>query len=152
MIALSIRQPWAWFIVRPDLTNAALRAAALARGEIKIVENRMRRTRYRGRMLVHASKGCTRAEYVAALQFAKERCGFTGDLPPLEQLERGGVVDAVTLVDCVDSHPSPWFIGHESGGLGLVLSDARPLPFFPCRGQLSLFEVRLSPDLARLAT
>ena len=74
------------------------------------------------------------------------------DAHALEQLERGGVVGAVTLVDCVDSHPSPWFIGHESGGLGLVLRDARPLPFFHCRGQLSLFEVRLSPDLARLAT
>ena len=40
MKALSIRQPWAWLIVRPDLTDPAERAAAFAAGEIKDVESR----------------------------------------------------------------------------------------------------------------
>lgn len=45
MIALSIRQPWAWLII-----NAG-----------KDIENRSWPTRFRGRMLVHA--GMTKSEY-----------------------------------------------------------------------------------------
>lgn len=47
MKALSIRQPWAWAILHTG----------------KSVENRDWYTEYRGRVLLHASKGCTRAEY-----------------------------------------------------------------------------------------
>lgn len=47
MIALSIRQPWAWHILNSG----------------KDIENRDWPTRFRGRVLIHASKGMTRAEY-----------------------------------------------------------------------------------------
>ena len=56
MKALSIRQPWAWLIVRPDLTDPAKRAAAFAAGEIKDIENRTWATKHRGPFLVHAGQ------------------------------------------------------------------------------------------------
>ena len=56
MKALSIRQPWAWLIVRPDLTDPIQRAAAFAAGEIKDIENRTWATKHRGPFLVHAGQ------------------------------------------------------------------------------------------------
>src|SRR5689334_13701824 len=93
MKALSIRQPWAWLIVRPDLVGAA-RAAAIAAGEVKDIENRSWPTKFRGRVLVHASKSMTRAEYEDAQDPLWSRGGPTIELPPFEQLKRGGIVGA----------------------------------------------------------
>jgi hypothetical protein len=54
MKALSIRQPWAWLIVKG----------------YKDIENRTWATKLRGRVFVHASKGMTRAEYEDAADLA----------------------------------------------------------------------------------
>jgi hypothetical protein len=51
MKALSIRQPWAWLIL-----NAG-----------KDIENRDWPTHFRGRFLIHASKGMTHDEYEGGL-------------------------------------------------------------------------------------
>jgi len=53
---LSIRQPWAWAIVHAG----------------KDIENRNWPTRFRGRFLIHAAKGCTREEYLDACAFMAE--------------------------------------------------------------------------------
>jgi hypothetical protein len=122
MIALSIRQPWAWLIL-----NAG-----------KDIENRSWPTRYRGRILVHAGKGMTRDEYEDAEFFAglctREECS----VPPFDQLARGGIVGSVEIVDCVKSSASRWFVGEY----GFVLRDPVVLPFRPYRGELGFFEVR----------
>ena len=47
VVALSIRQPWAWLIVNG----------------YKDIENRNWKTNFRGKILVHAAKGMTKAEY-----------------------------------------------------------------------------------------
>ncbi len=74
MIALSIRQPWAWHILHSG----------------KDIENRDWPTRFRGRVLIHASKGMTRAEYEVGQDPLWASGGPTIELPPFEQLERGG--------------------------------------------------------------
>lgn len=119
MKALSIRQPWAWLIIHGG----------------KDIENRSWPTNYRGRFLVHAGKGMTREEYADGYSFALE-CGVT-DLPRFDELQRGGVVGSVELVDCVDSSDSPWYMGQKA----FVLRNPQHLPFTPMRGQLSFFEV-----------
>ncbi|NYT68747.1 ASCH domain-containing protein [Pusillimonas noertemannii] len=117
MKALSIRQPWAWLIVHGH----------------KPIENRSWRTTYRGPLLIHAAQGMTRAEYEDARDLA-EQLGIT--IPAFDALERGGIVGQATVTGCVDDSESPWFFGKY----GFELADAKPLPFTPMRGRLSIFE------------
>ena len=118
--ALSIRQPWAWLI---------------AQG-FKDIENRTWTTRYRGPLLIQASKGMTRDEYGAAVMFL-QHLGKSIELPAPADLARGGIVGAAELVDCVERSISPWFVGRY----GFVLRDARAMPFMPLPGALGLFSV-----------
>jgi hypothetical protein len=120
MLALSIRQPWAWLIVHAG----------------KDIENRDWSTRVRGRVLVHASKGMTRDEFDSAAIFAFGRTG-AARLPPMAGLQRGGIIGSVEIVDCVQRSSSCWFVGR----FGFVLRDPMPLPFTPWKGQLGFFDV-----------
>ncbi len=119
-MALSIRQPWAWLIVNGH----------------KDIENRNWSTRVRGTIAVHASKGMTREEYGDAQALAEDQ-GVT--LPAFDDLERGGIVGTVEIVDCVDQDASPWFFGD----FGFVLKNAKPLPFQFLRGKLGFFPVEV---------
>lgn len=123
MKALSIRQPWAWLIVHGG----------------KDIENRTWHTKHRGRFLVHASKGMTRKEYAEANHFAVQGGMLLTpwDLPSFEQLERGGIIGSVELVDSVDTSDSHWYMGQKA----FVLRDPQPLPFVPLKGRLQFFEV-----------
>ena len=114
MKALSIRQPWCWLILHAG----------------KDIENRDWPTKFRGHFLLHAGKGMTRDEYEDAPLWIV-------DLPDFKDLERGGIVGSVELVDCVSDHDSDWFFGRY----GFVLRDPKPLPFTPYRGQLGFFDV-----------
>lgn len=134
MKALSIRQPWASLILKAG----------------KGIENRDWPTKYRGRILIHAAKGMTRTEHEDAIAFAVNainsdprnvgapkkvtlrELGFAFD-----DLQRGGIVGSVEIVDCVADNGSPWFVGRY----GFVLRDPQPLPFTPWRGQLGFFDV-----------
>lgn len=120
MKALSIRQPWAWLIL-----NAG-----------KDIENRDWPTRFRGRFLIHASKGMTRDEYDYAFD-PLWRMGATLQLPSFGELERGGIVGEADLVDCVTESESLWF----RGKFGFVLATVKQLPFRPYKGMLGFFEV-----------
>lgn len=120
MIALSIRQPWAWLIL-----NAG-----------KDIENRTWRTRFRGRVLIHAGKGMTRAEYEDAYDTVMV-VNPQILMPTFRALERGGIVGSVEIVDCVEESSSPWF----EGPFGFVLRDPRSMPFEPCKGRLGIFEL-----------
>jgi hypothetical protein len=130
MKALSIRQPWAWLILHAG----------------KDIENRNWHTNFRGRVLIHASKGCTKQEYEDALWFAgdfEERRvaathleGYpTVKVPELKELQRGGIVGEMEIVDCVRQSDSGWFMGEY----GFVIRNAKPLPFRPCAGKLGFF-------------
>ena len=127
MKALSVRQPWAWLII-----NAG-----------KDVENRTWHTKIRGRFLVHAAQGVTRQEYADAAAFADLECGVK--IPPFNELQRGGIIGSVELVDSVDTSDSPWYMGQKA----FVLRDPQPLAFVPIKGRLQFFEVQadlLTPD------
>lgn len=123
MIALSIRQPWAWLIL-----NAG-----------KDIENRDWPTNFRGRMLIHASKNCTRSEYNGAVDFLVDRGldRLNYDLPAIDQFDRGGIIGSVEIIDCVTASESPWFVGE----CGFVLRNPKPLPFTPWKGRLGFFNV-----------
>lgn len=123
MKALSIRQPWAWMILHAG----------------KDIENREWPTRFRGRVLIHASKGMTRDEWDGAWDFAL--FGSTGAdanlAPHFDAIERGGIVGSVEIIDCVTHSDSPWFMGIY----GFVMRNPIVLPFHPCRGALGFFDV-----------
>jgi len=120
--ALSIRQPWAWLIVNGH----------------KPVENRDWPTKFRGPLWIHAGKTKDREQYGAAQDLAR----YMGvKLPPINELDYGGIVGKSYLQDCVTSSPSHWFFGE----FGFMLRDSKPLPFVPCRGMLGFFNV--PPDV-----
>jgi ParB/RepB/Spo0J family partition protein len=124
--ALSIRQPWAWLIVQGH----------------KPVENRDWSTSYRGPLLIHAGKVMAKRYHAEASALVLDRFGI--EVPGIEQLQRGGVVGAARLVDCVSESDSPWFDGDCKG---FVLAEPMVLPFHACKGALSFFNVPVA-DLA----
>lgn len=122
VVALSVKQPWAWLLVRG----------------LKDVENRSWATRFRGRVLIHASKGMTRKYYEEVQDFLRCNRALMGiGLPHFEELKRGGIIGEVTIVDCVRKGSSPWFFGP----FGFVVKDARELPFLECKGALGFFKM-----------
>lgn len=127
MRAISIRQPWAWLIIHAG----------------KDIENRDWSTNFRGRVLVHAAKGMTRAEWEDGIDTA-QHAGVSLDVLrngcKFDQLKRSGIIGAVDIVDCVQDSESPWFFGKH----GFVLRNPAPVPFTPWKGQLGFFDVPLS--------
>lgn len=130
MRALSIRQPWAWFIV----------------DGAKPIENRSWSTDYRGPFLVHASKGMSRREYDEALEFVSLCVEGGRELadraPDARALARGGIVGVSEVVDCRPCSSSPldaddWELDH---GYALVLGSSAELPFVPCSGTLGFWD------------
>jgi hypothetical protein len=120
MKALSLQQPWAWLILHGG----------------KDIENRTWSTRYRGPVLIHAS----RTWYTPPGEWAS----MVPDgvvLPEPGLIERGGIVGQVEIVDCVKRHPSRWFFGPY----GFVLRNPIRLPFRPCRGALGFFDPEAPP-------
>lgn len=138
--ALSIRQPWAWLIMRPDLTTPTERNAAMLAGDLKDVENRTWWTHYRGPVLIHAGQTMTRDDYEACRIFLASDarlCHLNAVLPTPAELERGGIVGQANIVSCGYVFVSPWFVGDY----GFELADAMPQPFRPLKGRLGLFNV-----------
>jgi hypothetical protein len=122
MKCLSVRQPWAWLIIHAG----------------KDIENRDWYTGFRGRVLIHASKGMTRAEYDDAMWMVNDRFNaFPFTCPDQKTIERGGIIGSVEIVDCVSASTSPWFFGK----FGFVLRNPIALPFRPFRGALGFFDV-----------
>lgn len=135
MRVLSIRQPWLWAILHAD----------------KRVENRdWAGCDYRGPILLHASKGCGKAEFRGALSdilFARGSLDLPEvEVPPLEQLPRG-VICGIARISNVERHPAgginlptgePW--GYRMpDALGLELADVRELPPVPLKGALGFW-------------
>lgn len=132
MLTLSIQEPWASLIV----------------AGIKPIENRTWWTKVRGQTLIHAGK-----------KFDGDACmwllnnWFKHGLPStVEDLirqklarnfgpggfGRGEIIGKADLVDCVTSHPSPFFFGPH----GFVFANPHELPHVALRGQLGFFEVQ----------
>ena len=113
--ALSIRQPWAWAILHAG----------------KPIENRDWYTSVRGTIALHVGK--TYDQSGASWIEMNFGVKIPSDLP------LGGIVGTADLIDCVRSHPSPWFFGP----FGFVLGNPKEIPFIPMRGRLGFFAVEI---------
>jgi hypothetical protein len=114
---LSIRQPYAWLIVRG----------------IKPVENRTWLTTFRGRVLIHAGVTYTKRDFAEDFECYREQ-GY----PTTRDDLVGGIVGEAVIVDCVKAHPSTFF----HGPYGFVLERAKSFPkLIPFRGRLGFFGV-----------
>lgn len=123
MKAISICQPWGWYIGRG----------------VKLVENRTWKTPYRGLVLIHVSKKMLEHDRVTALEMAKRADSACPVPSPAELREQQGKIIAVAeLVDCVQSHPSPFFQGPWAHVYSSVQLFRDPVPW---RGELGLFDV-----------
>lgn len=115
--ALSIRQPW---------------AAALLNG-LKPVENRSwpLPPKYVNKpLLLHAGKAKPRsAEWSGLLFECAMKCG---------PLLYGGIIGEITFGPSVRDYPSEWA---EVGLWHWPVVTVRELEFYPCRGQLGIFNV-----------
>lgn len=139
VVALSIRQPWAW---------------AVAYG-FKPVENRDWRAsnpglRFRGLAFIHAGL----KEEKDDLDFVFDTIAEEWALPRGEAEQRyrgqrqlGGIVGVMEVVDVVTDMISPWFFGPY----GLVIRNARPIPFVPCKGELGYFRPQVDSALLDVA-
>lgn len=117
IVALSIRQPWAWLIVNG----------------YKDVENRDWFASYRGRLLIHAGQ-----KFDAEGHRHVARTFPDVPMPKTEaEFQRGGIVGGVTMVGCVEASDSRWFTGR----FGFMFEQPAPLPFRALRGQLGFFSV-----------
>lgn len=130
MKAISTRQPWAWAIIYGG----------------KDVENRSRFTNYRGPILIHASKTFDQEGFEWMLE-NQARLGIKYRVPLSPDFQRGGIIGKAILTKCVRSLDySPWMFGPW----GYVLENPEPLPFYPCKGQVTIpFEIDYAPGRER---
>lgn len=125
MIALSVRQPWAWLIAN----------------RYKPIENRTWATKYRGPFLIHAGQAFDLDAYRRLPKLFPEI-----ELPSIEAFERGGIVGRAVLVDCLppgsELRLTPqqrrWYQGEN----GFLIANAQPVAFMPLKGKLGFFKVR----------
>lgn len=138
MKALSLRQPWAHFVVHHG----------------KHIENRRWNTNFRGEFLIHASKGMTWNEYAETWRWVRDR-GFPcwRDVPDFKEVVRGGIIGIATLSGVlrpgtIDHAPLlansvgvdlRWHMHEEQ--YGFVLRDIRRTRFVPWSGALGFFNV-----------
>lgn len=120
MKALSVMQPWAWFMV----------------AGFKDTENRRSPTRFRGRILIHASKRYDKNIWRSLPSSVDDHVGDA--LCVRTQWERGAMIGEVDLIDCVTQPPSPWFAGPYGFILANPLAYDQPVSYV---GRLGLFEV-----------
>ena len=117
MKALTICQPWAW---------------AIAAG-IKTIENRGRRTNYRGPLLIHAGRGLMYRHL-----FGTSITKYIVEFPDMNLLQFGGIIAQVNLVDCV---PVSQLRGERfaEGPWCWIMENVQPLAFTPAKGNLGLW-------------
>jgi hypothetical protein len=114
MKALSIRAPWAWAILYAG----------------KDIENRSRRTKHRGLLLVHSS---LRKDKAAIAWLRRRGFEFPTNFPT------GALVGVVDVVECFDKVPrNRWAVGPHCYLLKNPRIFRKPIPW---RGQLGMFEV-----------
>ncbi len=136
MRALTIHQPWAWLIVRPDITKPHERSAMYAVGKMKDIENRSWHSNVRGRILVHAGVSYSPRTHDYLCRWIREH--FDIHLPAFHCLPRGGVVGEVEITDCVRESTSRW---KDPDSFGLVLRNSAPREFVPFKGKQRWFDV-----------
>jgi len=123
---LTIPQPWAILIING----------------VKDVENRSRRTHYRGPLLIHSAKSFGRANEEAVLDTIQTRGINVIDAILLcspRWAPRGFILGTVEVVDCVQDGSSEWA---EEGKWHWILENPQPFPEpIPWRGRQGLWSI-----------
>ena len=110
--AISVRQPWAHYIMHFG----------------KDIENRRRRTSYRGWVMLHAGQ--------------RALVGASPNMP------RGAIIGLVEILDCVTTHESDWFLGPIGLVLGRRIGLVAPVT---AKGRPELIFLPRPPILAEVA-
>lgn len=97
---LSIKQPWAWLVLKG----------------FKDIENRSWKSHHRGELFIHASSN--KQHLLRDIEKVEEEHGIT---IPRKDLKFGALLGSVIMVDCVQAHASAWF----SGPYGHVYCEPR---------------------------
>lgn len=125
--AISVRAPWWWAILHAG----------------KDIENRDWPTKFRGKVLLHASKWWCLSDVSDDTETVRDIYRSAGGEPSDTGLtyrmmrDAGGcIVGSVEIVDCVGRSPSPWFFGRYGFVLRNPIAFAEPIP---CRGALGFF-------------
>ncbi|MBM7046090.1 ASCH domain-containing protein [Rhizobium lusitanum] len=131
--ALSVRQPWAHSILYLG----------------KPYENRSWNTSFRGHVCLHAAKGMTADEWEDGFFTARAAAEISpfpeGTIfPGRKQLQFGGIVGIVEIVDVITESDSAWFFGP----FGFVLRNPEPVHFIPVKGALGFFDWRRNLEMA----
>lgn len=132
--AISIREPWLYLIIRPDIIGDDARREAYAACEIKDLENRSRLIRFQGEVYLHASKAPADNYDALRLQIHNE---FGIRVPRFEELQTGGLRAKAMFEMPVEEHPSPWF----TGPYAFPIFSVEPIRFTPLRGALGFFSL-----------
>lgn len=113
--ALSINNPWGWCCVNG----------------VKDIENRDWYTDVRGTVLIHVG---LREDEDFDYEGWQRICGR--EIPHVSDMQAGGIIGQVDIVDCVTHTRSPWFFGRY----GFVLANAVAYDaIIPCKGALGFF-------------
>lgn len=132
MKCIAIKQPWAWLIIRPDITDGKNRRILQTLNLLKDVENRTWRTHFRGTLGIHASRQIDLEGY----RFIQSNYSGVIHLLDVKEFVYGSIIGSVTVKDVVCRSTSRWY----TGPFGWLLSDPRPCQSVPWRGQQSLFD------------
>jgi len=140
MKAITIKQPWASLICNQRMYD-------FSKG-IKDIENRTWPTKFRGRVLVHASSAKSQFNFSIEQHSKLNQLGLRRWYDK-EQI-KGAIIGSVEIVDCVINHSSIWAEKSEM----FLKSDiaykptynwvlANPIPFpepIPAKGKLSFWD------------
>lgn len=120
MKALTVRQPWAWAILHAG----------------KHIENRTRRTNFRGRFYIHAGLAVPNWQLLLDVE-SRTRVSVPTST---DAMLYGHIIGTAELVGCVwsDKLVGPW---GEPQAWHWMLQNVKPLrKSIPARGQLGLWE------------
>lgn len=144
MKAISIKQPWAFLVC----------------SGIKDIENRTWPTKFRGRVLVHASAKYQSLEVLSEDQWNFLQSKAFANNVSIKVFETGVIIGSVEIVDCVINHKSIWAeksteikdkagrVVHEFKIYNWVL--ANPVlftePIMNVKGKLSFWDYPMTED------
>lgn len=138
VLAISVRQPWAWALFNGK--HVENRSPASVKHMHAVAKPTPGRTAVP--LMIHAAKGMSRSEYEHARQTIDRILG-AGSCPRPDALVRSALIGHVSYVECITQSTSPWFFGPR----GLVFENATLLDEpVPCIGALGFFKWRSSQN------
>lgn len=146
MKTISIKQPWAHLICTPREDNPQL--------GIKDIENRTWPTKFRGRVLVHAS-ACKKTDHIVSPEvFDWSRRNYQTWAFGCMDSPKGAIIGSVEIVDCVINYPSIWAekTSTRKDVINVITHNwvlANPVLFanpIPAKGSLSFWDFQMTEE------